>query len=236
LEKGHRFIFERIAQAKERIPRVMVEMPVLPGTLDVMKDVLLELERLDIHSINLLEFCYPFINAEEFNRRGYQVKMYPFQVLYDYWYAGGLPVAKSELDCLDLLEFAIDQGLKIGVHYCSLENKNTGQIFQQNSGQKYSNIVLFSKKDYFLKTAKVFGGDIPRVLEVFKRKQFFGYQHNYEYDFLEFHARNISILRKMDVEVGISTQVIERRGDDDVIRELKVDLTTPCMFNLAKDV
>ena len=65
-EQSRRHIYERIALAKRYIPQVMVEMPVLPGTLETMKDILLELDRLDIHSVNLLEFCYPYFNAEAF--------------------------------------------------------------------------------------------------------------------------------------------------------------------------
>ena len=44
----------------------------------------------------------------------------PFPVLYDYGYAGGLPLAGSELLCLELLEYALDEGLSLGVHYLSL--------------------------------------------------------------------------------------------------------------------
>lgn len=32
------------------------------------------------------------------------------------------------------MRFAAERGLKLGVHYCSLDNKNTGQIYQQNKG------------------------------------------------------------------------------------------------------
>ena len=76
----------------------------------------------------------PYNNAPEFARRGLQLRWPPYQTLYNFWYAGGLPVAGSELECLRLLEFAAQQDLRLGVHYCSLENKNTGQVWQQNHG------------------------------------------------------------------------------------------------------
>ncbi len=57
LEKGHRHTLERIADACDMIPTAMVEMPVLPGTEEAMKEVLLALDKLGIHSINLLELC-----------------------------------------------------------------------------------------------------------------------------------------------------------------------------------
>jgi uncharacterized protein len=114
LAKGHRFVFDRIALAKQYIPHVMVEMPILPGTLEIMQDVLLELDQIGIDSINLLEFCFPLINAEQFRERGFKLKQRPYKILYNYWYAGGLPIARSELECLDLLAFALDQAVDDG--------------------------------------------------------------------------------------------------------------------------
>lgn len=236
LEKGQRQVFDRLALAKEYIPFVMVEMPVLPGTLDAMQEVLLELERLEIFSINLLEFCYPFVNTEIFNKRNYKVKTPPYRVLYNYWYAGGLPVAGSELECLDLVEYAIDEGLKLGVHYCSLENKHSGQIYQQNDKQPIPKTAYFSQKDYFLKSAKVFGEDIPAALETFEKRKYDRFSLNQEHGFLEFHIGKIKWLEHLDIEVGISTSVVENRNGEKVVRELKVDLTNPQSFTLASDL
>ena len=108
LAKGQRHTYDQIALAREYIPHVMVEMPVLPGTLEEMIEVLTELERLEIFGINLLEFCFPRHNAEVYRQHGYRIKARPFRVLYNYWYAGDLPVAGSEMECLDLIEFALD--------------------------------------------------------------------------------------------------------------------------------
>lgn len=234
--KGQRSVFDRIALAKEYIPYVMVEMPVLPDTLDEMKEILTELDRLGLFSINLLELCFPLTNAEVYREKGYKVKNKPFRVLYDYWYAGGVPVSKSELVCLDLLAFALDAKLSMGVHYCSVENKQTGQVYQQNSVRSIPKSAYFSQHDYFLKTAKVFGEDVAPVKEFFDRNGFTEYQIHQEHDYLEFHVNKIRSLRKLDVEVGISSNVIENRDGDMVIRELKVDVTTPKDFQLSKDV
>lgn len=236
LAKGHRFVFERIALARQYIPNVMVEMPILPGTLDIMKDVLLELDRLGVSSINLLEFCFPLINADAFREKGFQLKARPYKILYNYWYAGGLPIARSELECLDLLAFAIEQQLTMGVHYCSLENKHTGQIYQQNMGQSLPPTHYFSEKDYFLKSAKVYGDDIAKVLQVLRRKRVKEYVRNEEYDYLEFHVDKIRLLGRMNVEIGISSSVFEMRPDGQYLRELKVDLTYPGVFDIHQDV
>jgi pyruvate formate-lyase activating enzyme-like uncharacterized protein len=239
LAKGHRLTFERIALAKQYIPTVMVEMPILPGTLEEMKVVLLELERLQIHSINLLEFCYPFANPQAFNERGFKVKKRPFHILYNYWYAGGVPISESELVCLDLMEFALDQKLTIGVHYCSLENKLTGQNYQQNYGhglaqcrRSLPQTATFSEKDYLLKSAKVFGSDISKALNVFNRNGYRGYERNREHRYLEFHVDQIKNLADLNIEIGISTSTLEMRENDLVVRELKVDLTRPELFDI----
>ncbi|WP_243454365.1 hypothetical protein [Desulfosporosinus fructosivorans] len=134
----------------------------------------------------------------------------PYQVLYDYWYAGGLPVSHSELDCLQLLEFIIDHKLKLGVQYCSLENKHTAQIYQQNYGKQVAKTQYFSPKDYFYKSAKVFGADIPKALGVFKKQRYTNYLVNDDYQFLEFHVKKVKALIKLDIEVGISYNVMEK--------------------------
>ena len=236
LAKGHRHTLDNIAMARGYIPNVMVEMPVLPGTLEEMKDLLVELDRLGIFGINLLELCFPLSNADVFREKGYRVKARPFRVLYNYWYAGGLPIAGSETVCLDLMDFALEAGLKLGVHYCSLENKHTGQIYRQNSGLNLPKHMHFSQKDYFLKTAKVFGEDVPAVKQLFDKVGYCDYVLSEDYDSLEFHVNQIGSLKKLDLDVGISAQVIETRENENVFRELKVDVTTPQTFRLSKDI
>jgi pyruvate formate-lyase activating enzyme-like uncharacterized protein len=231
--KGRSHTYDRIALARDYIPNVMVEMPVLPGTFEEMKAVLTKLDRLGVFGINLLEFCFPLHNGDVFCEKGYRIKTRPYRVLYDYWYAGGLPVAGSEAVCLDLVEFALESGLNLGVHYCSLENKHSGQIYQQNRDRALSETMYFSQKDYFLKTAKVFGDDAHKVLNLFKHKKYDGYQYNNDHGYLEFHVSKIKSLTRFDIEVGISTNVLENRGGEVYLRELKVDVTTPRAFKLS---
>lgn len=233
-EKARELTYRNIALARDYIPYVMVEMPVLPRTFEEMKTILLTLEDLGVYSINLLELCFPLNNAAEFKKRGYSIKARPYQVLYNYWYAGGLPVAGSEQVCLDLLEFAIERELKMGIHYCSLENKHTGQIFQQNDGFEYPEAVYLSPKDHFLKSAKVFGEDIAPVKRVFESNGYAAYRTHEDQDSIEFHVKKIKLLKALDVEVGISTSVREVRDGESVLRELKLDVTTPRSFKLSE--
>jgi len=234
--EAQQITLDEIALAMDYIPSVMVEMPVLPDTLDRMKELLIELDRIGISSINLLEFCFPFRNARTFRNKGFKIKNPPYRVLYNYWYAGGLPIAGSELECLELLEFAIDEGLDIGIHYCSLENKHTGQIYQQNVGKKVSPRYHFSEKDFFFKSAKVFGEDISKVQERFRVSPNQSTFRDTDHDYLEFHPSKIGLLMDLDIEVGISSYVMETRENDEFMRELKVDLTFPNQFDFEKDV
>ncbi len=52
----------------------MVEMPVLPGALDEMKAVLIELDRLGAFGINLIELVFPFHRADEFRHGAIALK------------------------------------------------------------------------------------------------------------------------------------------------------------------
>lgn len=228
-----RLILDRIAAAQDMIPKVMVELPIPPDSLDEMKGILSELDRIGIHSINLLELCYPLMNPDDFNARGFQVKARPFETLYDYWYAGGMPIARSEIVCLDLMAYALDEGMTMGVHYCSLENKFTGQNYMQNAGKNLPKTVTLSSYDYLLKSAKVFGEDITPVLAQFERSNYRDYELDAEHQYLEFNINQIRRLKGLDVEIGISTSTLEDRGDGTYLRELKVDLTTPDMFKPA---
>ncbi len=236
LPGGHEGVFKRISLAREYIPYVMVEMPVLPGTQEEMQDILVELDRIGLFSINLLEFCYPFTNPQAYQKRGYKIKKPPFRMLYDYWYAGGLPVSGSELDCLDLLAFVLDSNLSLGLHYCSLENKQTGQLYQQNSSACIPSTAYFSQRDYLLKTAKVFGTDVLPVRSLFDRDGFKNYRIDPGNDALEFHVTQMDRLKELEIEVGIASGVIENRKDGYVFRELKVDVARPEAFNLSMDV
>lgn len=228
--------FAQIALAREYVPHVMVEMPVLPGALQEMQAVLLELDRLGAYGINLLELCFPLHNAAAFRERGYRVKARPFRVLYDYWYAGGLPVSGSELDCLDLLAFALDRDLKLGVHYCSVENKHSGQIYQQNAGRSVPGWYVFSQRDYFWKTAKVFGQEARTAHAFFERAGDRRFAFDRDNDCLQFYPGKVRALRGLVEEVGISYNVYEERADGPVLRELRLDLTTPQTFRISSDL
>ena len=171
LAPEHARTLDAIERAVAFIPDVMVEMPVGPHDGLAMKELLVRLDAMDVRGVNLLEFGFPLCNAEAFAERGLELRQNPYPILYNYWYAGGLPIAGSEAECLELMRFAAERGLRLGVHYCSLDNKNSGQIYQQNKGFLLDKAFAaahgwlhFDEGDYFLKCVKAVGDDASSVL------------------------------------------------------------------------
>ena len=171
LAPEHARTLDAIERAVAFIPDVMVEMPVGPHDGPAMKELLVRLDAMGVRGVNLLEFGFPLCNAEAFAERGLELRQNPYPILYNYWYAGGLPIAGSEAECLELMRFAAERSLRLGVHYCSLDNKNTGQIYQQNKGFLLDKVFAaahgwlhFDEEDYFLKCVKVVGDDASAVL------------------------------------------------------------------------
>ena len=94
----------------------------------------------------------------------------------------------------------------------------------------------FSNKDFFLKSAKVYGADILKVKRALRQAGYSNFKRNWDHDFLEFGVDAIPALKDLAVEVGISSSVMETREDGQYLRELKVDLTYPEIFDPALDV
>lgn len=151
------------------ISSVMVEMPVIPGTHDQMNTLLARLDAAGAVGVNLLEFCFPLHNADAYRKRGFRLVSDPYRIAYDYGYAGAIPVEGSEELALRLMVEQIERGTRLGLHYCSLENKNTAQIFEQNQG---GDLVVpgyaFSRRSFFYECVRAFGRDaqeVARLLE-----------------------------------------------------------------------
>ncbi len=207
---------------------VMVEMPVFPDKLEFMKELLMRLDDLGVRGINLLELGFPFHNADEFARRGYLLKSHPYRVLYGYWYGGGLPIAGSEDAAFELLDFAVDWELSLGVHYCSLENRLTSQVYRQNAAAaELFPLRTFSQRDFFLKSAKVFGEAID-VVE--KRLAELGLDE--QCDRLDGDAGFLELPLAIAARIahdlppiawGISFAIAEEDGDYFALKELRLD-------------
>ena len=118
------------------IPAVVVEVPVIPGSLGQMKDLLVRSDALGISGVNLLEFCFPLHNAAEFAKRGFQLRKHPFKYLYNYWYGGGVPVAGSEAEAVAKIQQEIN---------------DTPEHFDDDDVVIYShNVAVADKSDVYL--------------------------------------------------------------------------------------
>lgn len=231
LEEGPELLdaaYRALETAVGLIDSVMVEMPVFPDKLEFMKELLVRLDDLGVRGINLLELGFPFHNAEEFARRGYLLKPRPYRVLYGYWYGGGLPIAGSEEVALDLLDFAVDRELSLGVHYCSLENRLTSQVFRQNAAAaELFPLRTFSQRDFFLKSVKVFGEAIAVV-----EKKLAELGLDEQCDRLDGDAGFLELPLAIAARIapqlppiawGISFAIAEEDGDYFALKELRLD-------------
>ncbi len=153
-------VLDLMGAAAAVIPAVMVEMPVVPGTGAAMERLLADLDARGVRGVNLLELCFPLHNAAAFRERGLKLVREPYLVPYSYGYAGALPVAGSEELALELMAGAIDRGTGLGLHWCSLENKNTAQIYGQNDGGALDiPPYRFSPRSFFYEAVRAFGDD-----------------------------------------------------------------------------
>lgn len=224
LDEGEGAVEEALAAIAlaRRFPfDAMVEMPVVPAELERMKLLLRQLDDLGVRGINLLELCYPHRNWGDFARRGLALKNPPFEVLYDYGYAGGMAVAGSEEACLELVLFALDEGLSLGVHCCTLDNKNRDQVLQRNRAVALDPEVYELGDDCFYRTAKAFDGDKEKVSAYLDG---IGARYGVEEDCVSFHPARVAEAVGLGVLPVLSWNVVEGQGADAYIRELKLQV------------
>lgn len=216
-------VLEQISLAKNYIPTVMVEMPVAPGEVELMKEVLCRLDEQGVDGINLLELCYPMHRWNEFAKRGLMIKNPPFEVLYEYDYAGALPISGSEQACLDLLEFAQANQLSLGVHYCSLANKNIDTVLQRNRAYPLKPALYELGADGFYRVIKVFDQDVE-VARALLDTLGVSYEVEDEGASLLTHPRQIKALSSAGLVVAKVVRTIEKDEQGAYLRELSVRL------------
>ena len=189
-----------------------------------MRRLLDRLDGIGTFGVNLLEFGFPMSDWSAFRERGFEVRNPPFAIPYDYSYPGGLPIDGSELLCLELLEYAIDRGLSIGVHYCSLENKHRDQICVQNGACSVdAGVYERDPHDFFLKTVKAFDGDVSLARRALEACGVGAFSLEDEGLSLAFHPRHISIVQALPVVLCRSINVLEETADGFIVRELKLE-------------
>lgn len=183
-------VFANMKQAVGVIPTVMVEMPIIPGSKEYMQDLMLRMADVGIDGMNLLEFTYPLWNWTVFDQLGLSLKNPPFEVVYNYSYAGSIPVEGSELLCLELMLWAQEKGLPMSLHYCSLENKHRAQM--RNTNEPFADssaCYAFDYEDFFLKTVQVYGPDRAPIKEALTARGCHDFIDDEESDCTSFHPR-----------------------------------------------
>lgn len=224
-------LYSNLENAVKYIPRAMVEMPCLPEQLESMKSILDRLENIGIYGINILEFLFPWVHADEYAKHGYKISRKPYRVLFDYDYAGGVSVAGSEICCMELLKYAAGKKFKMGVHYCSLENKLTAQVWQHNHRFNKTPLEFFSENDFFVKKAKAYSGDARKVKAALDEKGVANYTYDRAADVLEFSVFDIPRLKGLEVELGISVMILDYDAGGTFIREIAVHHTDSEIFS-----
>lgn len=222
-------VMENISIARRVVPSVMVEMPVIPGTEEWMKDLLVRLDSLGVDGINLLEFTYAMWNWTVFEQLGLELRNPPFEIPFDYVYAGSLPVEGSEELCLELMLWAVRSGLKLGMHYCSLENKHRAQM--RNLNEPYADVdprFAFDYGDYFLKTAVAYGDDRFPVRDALREAGCEDVLEDDASESISFNPRWLgSVVRACaskgaKPEICVSWNVAVEKGGSVDLRELRV--------------
>lgn len=222
-------VFAAMQVAKQFIPCLMVEMPVTPDSRELMHTLLRRFEALGVYAVNLLEFTYAFWNWPAFADRGYLLKNPPFDVLYDYEYAGSLAVQGSEELALELMLWAHEQGLHLGLHYCSLDNKHRSQIRLTNEPHAHDNpCYALDYADFFLKTGQVYGPDRAVARDMLRAKGCRTLIEDEDGNCTSFHPRWFPCLEGVTRDNGellcpcVSYNVAVSAGTGIQLRELKV--------------
>lgn len=207
--------------ARRHIPSLMVEMPIIPNTEERMHELFERWAAIGLDGINLLEFCFPFHSWEEYEARGFEIRNPPFDVMYDYGYSGGLPVAGSEELCLELMLWGIDHNVPFGMHYCSLDNKHRSEMRLRNErGAHMTPILTFDEGDFFLKCAKVYGDDRRTAREVLEAAGCNDFMPNDREKSLAFPLAFVRALDGCNVEPAIAFHVLETDEEGSYVREV----------------
>ena len=209
--------------AKRHIPSLMVEMPIIPNTDQRMHELFERWAEIGIDGINLLEFCFPFHSWDEYEKRGFEIRNPPFDVMFDYGYSGGLPVAGSEELCLQLMLWGIEHDMPFGMHYCSLDNKHRSEMRLRNErGANLTPILTFDEGDFFLKCGKVYGDDRD---EAFNALTFMGCKNFMPIDeeqSLAFPLSYMNALNGLEVEPVTAFYVLDSDEEGTFLREVAI--------------
>jgi hypothetical protein len=107
---------DKIAFAKGIIPTVTIEIPAVPEKKELIKNLLPEMIKAGVTILNLHQLRLTKHNAPNLLKHNYT-----------YIHAEQPVVLESELAALEIVNFAHDQNLEIGINFCSFYFKNRFQ-------------------------------------------------------------------------------------------------------------
>ena len=218
-------VLHNMKMAGDYIDDCMVEMPIVPETGEQMREWMRRFDDAGISGMNMLEFCFPFHSWQQFEKRGFLLRNPPFPVMYDYGYSGGLAIAGSEALALELMLWALDEGLHFGMHYCSLENKHRSEMRQLNErGRALHPCFSFDSGDFFLKCAKAYGPDIASARAILEDAGCRDFLEDSNEQSLSFPLRFADVVLSGDIQVAVSFNVLEEDERGRFLREVALEL------------
>ncbi|MFB6317781.1 radical SAM protein [Saccharicrinis sp. FJH54] len=111
-----RYSLENVKKAAGIIPIVSIEIPSVPEEKALIIDLLPEMVRAGVKHLNLHQLRLTDYNAPRLLKRNYT-----------YIPAEKPIVLESELAALEIIDYAADNGINIGINYCSFYFKNRFQ-------------------------------------------------------------------------------------------------------------
>ncbi|WP_346860382.1 radical SAM protein [uncultured Draconibacterium sp.] len=110
------FRLDKIAAAKGIIPVVTIEIPAVPEELEKLKKLLPEMVKAGVSNLNLHQLRLTPHNVKQLSKHNYT-----------YIHAEQPIVLESELAALELISYAREHSIDIGINYCSFHFKNRFQ-------------------------------------------------------------------------------------------------------------
>lgn len=153
------FRLDKIAAAKGIIPVITIEIPTVPEELERLKKLLPEMVKAGVSNLNLHQLRLTQYNAKQLAKRDYT-----------YINAEQPVVLESELAALELIAYAHDHSIDIGINYCSFHFKNR---FQKAGFRNKVATALANDEDVLTQngyirryTATEIGYDTIRIFDV----------------------------------------------------------------------
>jgi len=107
---------EKLKMAVGIIPVVTIEIPAIPEELETLKTLLPEMANIGVQFLNLHQLRLTPHNVAKLSTKGYTIIPSERPI-----------VLESELAALELIDFARENNIEIGINYCSFHFKNRFQ-------------------------------------------------------------------------------------------------------------